>query len=279
MALLGTLLLLLGSVLAAEARRLICWQAMLECHRETPCSYAYSQYTEACASVLPRPGEAPGAASHAARRRCPSHCIGALIQLNSTRAGPALEDCDCAKDELCKATKRAIEPCLPRTGGGGGGGGSSSSPVMGCMEARRLCESDRHCHASLSRYLSNCGRLFNGVRCTDECRAVIGDMMRLPKAMLLNDCVCDGLERPICESVKENMARLCFGAELASSGGSDYEYEDDEYYDSQPGRDGSWEEEGTRGESRPDSSTSGAPRLTAPPTLCLLWAALVLMLR
>ncbi|KAM9329578.1 growth arrest-specific protein 1 [Gastrophryne carolinensis] len=265
------MLLMLCSVLgAARGRRLICWQAMLECHREAPCNYAYSQYHEACASVLPRSGEAMPPAS--ARRRCPSHCISALIQLNSTRAGPALEDCDCAEDQLCKATKRAIEPCLPRTGGGGGGGSS----VMGCMEARRQCENDRRCHASLSRYLSKCGRLFNGVRCTDECRAVIEDMMRVPKALLLNDCVCDGLERPICESIKENMARLCFGAEMASSGSSDYDYYDEDY-DSQPAREGSWEEEAARVDSRPDPS-SAAPSTYYYP-LWTVGVSLALMLR
>ncbi|KAM5194009.1 growth arrest-specific protein 1 [Mantella aurantiaca] len=248
-----TLLLLASVIGLAASRRLICWQAILQCQRESDCSYAYSQYTEACSSVLPRPGEATSAHSPA-RRRCPSHCISALIQLNYTKGGPALEDCDCAMDELCKATKRAIEPCMPRTSGGGAGGGAAGGAggaggaVMGCMEARRLCESDRRCHASLSRYLTKCGRLFNGLRCTDECRGVIEDMMQVPKALLLNDCVCDGLERPICESIKENMARLCFGADLGnggpgSSGGSDYEYDDEYDEEVGPGREESHEEE------------------------------------
>ncbi|XP_072260173.1 growth arrest-specific protein 1 [Pyxicephalus adspersus] len=236
--------LLLASLFGvALSRRLICWQAILQCQREPECSYAYSQYTEACSSVLPRSGEA----SHSTgRRRCPSHCISALIQLNYTKGGLALEECDCAADELCKSTKRAIEPCMPRTSGGGPGGGAAGGAVMGCMEARRQCDSDRRCHASLTRYLTKCGRLFNGLRCTDECRGVIEDMMRVPKALLLNDCVCDGSERPICESIKENMARLCFGAELGnagSSGGSDYEEYDDEYDEEQgPAREGSQED-------------------------------------
>ncbi|XP_077330953.1 growth arrest-specific protein 1 [Lithobates pipiens] len=242
-----TLLLLLGSVLGvAVSRRLICWQAIMQCQRESECSYAYNQYTEACSSVLARPVES-------SRHRCPSHCISALIQLNHTKGGPALEDCDCAADELCKAAKRAIEPCMPWTSGGRVGGGATAAgggAIMGCMEARKLCEGDRRCHTSLSRYLSKCGRLFNGVRCTDECRGVIEDMMQVPKALLLNDCVCDGLERPICESIKENMARLCFGAELGnggpgSSGNSDYEY-DDEYDEEGPDREGSHEEETRR---------------------------------
>ncbi|XP_073489474.1 growth arrest-specific protein 1 [Aquarana catesbeiana] len=235
-----TLLLLLGSVLGvALSRRLICWQAILQCQREPECSYAYNQYTEACSSVLAPTGES-------SRHRCPSHCISALIQLNHTKGGPALEDCDCALDELCKATKRAIEPCMPWTSGARGGGGATAAgggAIMGCMEARKLCEGDRRCHTSLGRYLSKCGRLFDGVRCTEECRGVIEDMMQVPKALLLNDCVCDGMERPICESIKENMARLCFGAELGnggpgSSGNSDYEY-DYEYEE----REGSQEEE------------------------------------
>lgn len=232
----------------AHGRRLICWQALLQCQGEPECSYAYNQYAEACAPVLAQRGggDPPGAAaafsasaaSFSSRWRCPSHCISALIQLNHTRRGPALEDCDCAQDENCKSTKRAIEPCLPRTSGGGPGGPGAGG-VMGCTEARRRCDRDSRCNLALSRYLTYCGKLFNGLRCTDECRTVIEDMLAVPKAALLNDCVCDGLERPICESVKENMARLCFGAELGngpgssgSDGGLD-EYYDEEYDDEQ----------------------------------------------
>ncbi|KAM7241313.1 hypothetical protein CapIbe_007885 [Capra ibex] len=237
----------------AHGRRLICWQALLQCQGEPECSYAYNQYAEACAPVLAQRGgsDVPGAAAAAAafpasaasfssRWRCPSHCISALIQLNHTRRGPALEDCDCAQDENCKSTKRAIEPCLPRTSGGGAGGpGAGAGGVLGCTEARRRCDRDSRCNLALSRYLTYCGKLFNGLRCTDECRTVIEDMLAMPKAALLNDCVCDGLERPICESVKENMARLCFGAELGngpgssgSDGGLD-DYYDEEYDDEQ----------------------------------------------
>ncbi|XP_077004778.1 growth arrest-specific protein 1 [Tamandua tetradactyla] len=235
----------------AHGRRLICWQALLQCQGEPECSYAYSQYAEACAPVLAQHGggDPPGAAAAAAafpasaasfssRWRCPSHCISALIQLNHTRRGPALEDCDCAQDENCKSTKRAIEPCLPRTSSGGAGGPGAGG-VMGCTEARRRCDRDSRCNLALSRYLTYCGKLFNGLRCTDECRTVIKDMLAVPKAALLNDCVCDGLERPICESVKENMARLCFGAELGngpgssgSDGGLD-DYYDEDYDDEQ----------------------------------------------
>ncbi|XP_035421189.1 growth arrest-specific protein 1 [Cygnus atratus] len=255
-----------------QGRRLICWQAVLQCQGEPECSYAYNQYAEACAPVLLQQppaggggggggdGPAGAAGSPASRRRCPSHCIAALIQLNHTRRGPALEDCDCAQDENCRATKRAIEPCLPRTssgvgGAGGGGGGPGGGPgpgpggggVMGCTEARRRCDWDSRCSQALNRYMTYCGKLFNGLRCTAECRAVIEDMLAVPKAVLLNDCVCDGLERPICESVKENMARLCFGADTGSngagsSGGSDgglEEYYDEDYEEepSQKGRD------------------------------------------
>lgn len=110
---------------------------------------------------------------------------------------------------------------------------------MGCTEARRRCDRDSRCNLALGRYLTYCGKLFNGLRCTDECRTVIEDMLAVPKAALLNDCVCDGLERPICESVKENMARLCFGAELGNgpgSSGSDGGLDDyyDEDYEDEP---------------------------------------------
>lgn len=80
-----------------QGRRLICWQAVLQCQGEPECSYAYNQYAEACAPVLLQQqpaagggdGPAAAAASAASRRRCPSHCIAALIQLNHTRRAPA----------------------------------------------------------------------------------------------------------------------------------------------------------------------------------------------
>ncbi|KAF1483587.1 Growth arrest-specific protein 1, partial [Megadyptes antipodes antipodes] len=244
-----------------QGRRLICWQAVLQCQGESECSYAYNLYAEACAPLLlqQQPAksseEGPAAAADSvtsSRWRCPSHCIAALIQLNHTQHGPALEDCNCAQDETCRAAKRAIEPCLPRTsspaaGSPGRGPGTGSPGVMGCTEAWWRCDWDSRCSVALSRYMTYCGKLFNGLRCTPECRAVIEDMLDVPKAVLLNDCVCDGLERPICESVKENMARLCFGMDMGNNGtgssdGSDRvleEYYDEDYeeYPSQKGRD------------------------------------------
>ncbi|XP_039766875.1 growth arrest-specific protein 1 [Ornithorhynchus anatinus] len=232
--------------------------------------------------------------SFSSRWRCPSHCISALIQLNHTRRGPALEDCDCAQDENCKSTKRAIEPCMPRTSGGGGGGGAGG--VMGCTEARRRCDRDARCNVALHRYLAYCGKLFNGLRCTDECRAVIEDMLAVPKAALLNDCVCDGLERPICESVKENMARLCFGAELGAgpgSSGSDGGLDDyyDEDYEDEPRAGPPDEEDGAphyhgrggaaAGGERPERHGDGGRRnggSTAGPAWTLLAPNLALLL-
>ncbi|XP_069470112.1 growth arrest-specific protein 1-like [Ambystoma mexicanum] len=202
----GARVLLMALLLGASAgRRLICWQALLQCQDEPDCSYAYNLYSAACAPVLPHRGDPSGRASASSGRRCPSHCISALIQLNQTRRGPALEEGDCAQDASCHATKSAIEPCLPRTGGGGASSAAAAGPrVLGCTEARRRCEQDHRCNAAMGSSLAHCGKLFNGRRCTHECRDVIQDMLTLPKARLLSECVCDGLDRPICEAVKEN---------------------------------------------------------------------------
>ncbi|NXN21637.1 GAS1 protein, partial [Nycticryphes semicollaris] len=177
-----------------QGRRLICWQAVLQCQGEPECSYAYNQYAEACAPVL----------------------------LQQTPAGGGGDGPAAAAGSATSSRRRSGGPGGP--GGGGPGGGGPG--VMGCTEARRRCDWDSRCSLALNRYMTYCGKLFNGLRCTPECRAVIEDMLAVPKAVLLNDCVCDGLERPICESVKENMARLCFGADMGgngagSSGGSD----------------------------------------------------------
>ncbi|XP_072006952.1 growth arrest-specific protein 1 [Engystomops pustulosus] len=250
-----TYVLLLALLLGQSSGEMICWQAVLKCQLDQECSYAYRQYNEACASVL------NGNMNERSHRRCPSHCINAIIQLNNTKAGPALESCDCANDKTCNATKQAIEPCMPRTSEAAGS--PTQRPVIGCTAARRLCERDRRCSESLSSYLRNCGALFNGLSCPSKCMAVILDMMKVPTAMLLSECVCDGLERAICESVKDSMVRLCFGLDEGyggpSSGGeSDDDFDDDYDYTLGPTK------------TADNSALPAAPVLT-------LWTYIVLM--
>ncbi len=192
-----------------HGRRLICWQAILNCQSESECHYAYDQYLHACDSIL-----------SGQRKKCPSHCISSLVQLNLTKSGPALEDCSCASDPRCREIKRAIEPCLPKTS------------TMGCTEARRQCERDIQCRSAMGDYLLHCGKLFSGSSCSNPCRNVIANMRKLPKAQLLDTCVCDGSERTICEFIKHSMKTLCFDSppvdEEGSSGLDDDEpdYED-----------------------------------------------------
>lgn len=244
-------LLLLASLLGQSWGQMICWQAMIACHSEDDCRFAYRQYTEACEGIL-----AGEKVNEPTQRRCPSHCINAIIQLNSTKAGPALEKCNCADDDMCKATKLAIEPCMPRTSGGG----AKRGEITGCTEARRMCAKDGRCSLSLSSYMRHCGQVFNGLSCSAECKRVVTEMMAVPKGQLLSDCVCDGIDRPICESVKDSTLRLCFGLDRgqggpSSSGESDDDFED-EYDDS----------------FRPTkpSSSAAAPTFT-------LWTCMVLM--
>ncbi|KAK2818721.1 hypothetical protein Q5P01_024282 [Channa striata] len=194
-----------------HSRRPVCWKAVLQCHGEPDCRYAYEQYLGACASVLG--GE---------RKKCPSHCISSLIQLNRTQSGPALEDCDCASDPVCRAAKQAIEPCLPRT------------RIMGCTEARRQCDTEPSCSSAMRDYLFHCRKLFGGQRCSDGCRRVIASLRSIPKAQQLDTCVCDGAERNICEYIKVSMERFCSesGDRFAGSGFSDSEEDsEDDYMD------------------------------------------------
>lgn len=190
-------------------RRLICWQAIMNCQAEPECNYAYEHYMRACGPVL-----------NGERRKCPSHCISSLVQLNLTKNGPALEDCSCARDTLCLNTKRAIEPCLPRT------------TSTGCTEARRQCERDQQCSSTMHDYLKYCGKLFSGAVCTNGCRNVIATMRRIPKGQQLDTCMCDGNERAICEFVKASMKTLCFESPLDREESSgfriDPDSEDDE---------------------------------------------------
>uniref|UniRef100_A0A3Q2CWD7 Growth arrest-specific 1a n=1 Tax=Cyprinodon variegatus TaxID=28743 RepID=A0A3Q2CWD7_CYPVA len=187
---LGCLLLVFGYFSVASphhGRRLICWQAILNCKNEPECSYAYDHYVLACRPVL-----------SGGKKRCPSHCISSLVQLNMTKSGPALEDCSCGEDMRCARTKHAIEPCLPRT------------TSTGCTEARLQCARDAQCGSAMQDYLHYCGKLFNGATCTNACRRVIANMRKIPKGQKLETCMCDGAERAICEFIKRSMQVLCF---------------------------------------------------------------------
>lgn len=210
----AVLILLLGFCVGSpnHSRRLVCWKAILKCHGDPECHYAYDQYLFACASVIS--GE---------RKKCPSHCISSLIQLNRTQSGPALEDCDCALDPVCRSAKQAIEPCLPRT------------RAMGCTEARLQCETDPSCSSSMNDYLFHCRKLFGGERCTEECRRVIADMRSIPKAQQLDTCVCDGAERNICEYMKASMKTFCSNSidRFTGSGFSDAEEDSEDDYTEQ----------------------------------------------
>uniref|UniRef100_UPI0037E74830 growth arrest-specific protein 1a n=1 Tax=Semicossyphus pulcher TaxID=241346 RepID=UPI0037E74830 len=195
----------------SHGRRLICWQAIMNCQAEPDCNYAYEHYTRACGPVLT--GD---------RRKCPSHCISSLVQLNLTKSGPALEDCSCAHDTVCTSTKRAIEPCLPRT------------TSTGCTEARRQCERDQQCNSAMRDYLTHCGKLFSGAICTNACRNVIANMRKIPKGQQLDTCMCDGTERAICEFVKNSMKALCFDSPVREEGSgaiTDYGPDPDYEYD------------------------------------------------
>jgi len=202
--------LVLGYISVASpthgARRLICWQAIMNCQTEPECHYAYGQYMHACGPVL-----------SGTRKKCPSHCIASLVQLNLTKNGPALEECSCAQDPICVNTKRSIEPCLPRTS------------HTGCTEARRQCERDQQCRYEMHEYLIHCGKLFSGAVCTNACKNVIANMRKIPKALLLDTCVCDGTERAICEFIKSSMQALCFDAPVQPEEGSGVDgYPDDD---------------------------------------------------
>ncbi|XP_036391480.1 growth arrest-specific protein 1-like [Megalops cyprinoides] len=207
-------LALLGWVLVVLDAQYICWQALLRCQQEKDCELAYNQYLVACEDNI-----------RGNRRQCPSHCISALVRLNQTRNGPDLETCDCGQDTQCRRAKRAIEPCLPRRYPG-------DAARIGCTEARQRCEEEPGCHSTLTAYLSNCGQLFNGRKCTTKCKTTIQQMLFIPNGMLLNRCVCDGVERPFCEVVKENMGKLCAIGDHGVStayGEMDDIYEDEDY--------------------------------------------------
>uniref|UniRef100_A0A4W5L546 Growth arrest-specific 1a n=1 Tax=Hucho hucho TaxID=62062 RepID=A0A4W5L546_9TELE len=170
-------------------RRLICWQADMNCQTEPECHYTYGQYICACAAV--RSGDI---------KKCPSHCISSQ------------------PDEKWAS--------LP-----------SPDWQHGETEARRKYESNLQCSSAMRNYLIHCGKLFNGATCTNACRNVIAGTRKIPKAELLDTCVCDGTERTICEYVKVSMKNLCFEAPVLvedGSGTEDYEEDDGDFPVSDP---------------------------------------------
>jgi len=57
-------------------------------------------------------------------------------------------------------------------------------------------------------------------------------MLFIPNGVLLNRCICDGVERPFCEVVKENMSKLCFIGDhsvIADQPDVDDIYDDEDY--------------------------------------------------
>lgn len=239
-------LVCLGALAAASpahGHRLICWQAIMKCQSEPECHYAYTQYTRACAPVI-----------NGHKKKCPSHCISSIVQLNLTDNGPGLEHCECATDAVCANAKRAIEPCMPRIS------------RTGCTEARRACEADAECSAAMRDYLFHCRELFGGERCSEKCRRVIERMRSVPKARLLDTCECDGAERTICEHVKISMMSLCSYAPEhrdPGSGFSDDEDEQESDYDTED-----YEQE---------DSTSGVSRTHTPLLMTSTFLTLLLL--
>lgn len=209
----------------AHGHRLICWQAIMKCQSEPECHYAYTQYMRACGPVI-----------NGHKKKCPSHCIASIVQLNLTDNGPGLEHCECATDTVCVNAKRRIEPCMPRIS------------HTGCTEARRACEGDAACSAAMRDYLFHCRELFGGERCSDECRRVIEYMRSVPKARLLDTCECDGAERTICEHVKINMRSLCSDASDHRDAGSGFS--DDDELQNENDTEDYGEEDGAGGVSR-----------------------------
>lgn len=208
---LGCVLLFFGCFSVASpshGRRVVCWHAIMNCQAESECNYAYEHYIRACGPVL-----------NGEKKKCPSHCISSLIQLNLTKNGPPLEDCSCGQDAFCANTKRAIEPCLPRT------------TSTGCTEARHQCERDPQCNSAMHDYLKHCGKLFSGAICTNACRNVIANMRKIPKGQQLDTCMCDGTERTICEFVKNSMKMLCFEDKniYENSGSDEEDYDTSDY--------------------------------------------------
>ncbi|XP_078540756.1 growth arrest-specific protein 1-like [Lissotriton helveticus] len=246
-------LLFLGYIPSSCWAAVPCWEALLRCQAEPACTGAYEQYQAACSAVLSFEAGSFRRTPLPTRPACPSHCIAALVHLNQTQAGPALEGCQCGRDRQCHQLQAAIEPCLPRTSAAGG-----------CMGARLNCEQEPACRRPLAAYLARCGQLFNGRRCTAACRETIEQLLASAAGPPLQQCVCDGPERPFCEVLKVHMGRLCFGVagELRPVGGSIEEDEGD-YDEDDEGDDEGGEEEGPRREYPRGKARAAQPTVAA----------------
>ena len=65
--------------------------------------------------------------------------------------------------------------------------------------------------------------MFRGRRCTRRCLNSIRILRRQRASAKLESCLCDGTEPYECRRIKDNMDRLCFGAEDDGEMGNEIE--------------------------------------------------------
>ncbi len=99
--------------------------------------------------------------------------------------------------------------------------------VVSCTAAQWICAADPLCSTALEYYNRFCGSMFRGRRCTRRCLNSIRILRRQRASAKLESCLCDGTEPYECRRIKDNMDRLCFGADEDGGGEMGNEVEED----------------------------------------------------
>ncbi|XP_066273442.1 growth arrest-specific protein 1-like [Branchiostoma lanceolatum] len=184
-----------------------CGEALVACTDSDSCYRAYYNYVYACTGVLT--GEVTD--------HCPTSCQSALQSLLQNEEGRVLESCNCTgpDEQRCTQLRQKVEICRPTLYEG-----SNASRVVGCTEATQICSQSEACVQAKDNYLVSCSQLFNGLECSQTCMDSINHFYSQEEVELLQNCVCDGPERPICVAIKNNMERLCHGNSGGREGGN-----------------------------------------------------------
>jgi len=183
-----------------------CMEARNKCSHRIGCSMAMNNFNIACAQVK------LGMVDY-----CTESCKRAVISLVTVQddIGTDILTCDCAGSEDCQLQRDRISVCSDdvlaalKT--------LDNEDVISCSLARMLCEANTQCYTALGYYEENCENLWlNGhksLECSQACNNSLNILNRQPRAVKLENCLCDNTDTIIdentCIRMKYNTKTYC----------------------------------------------------------------------
>ena len=196
------------SMMFAQGAAELCNQAQSKCVSRAGCSMALHNYFFNCGEVI-----------HGEIDICPARCRKALVSLLSTedQEGEAFMECDCNGNSFCHTHKLRMEICSKDVLSAMKSVNDDSTDIS-CSLAELICRADTSCLTALQYFNHHCAKLHMGEKCSARCNNSLSILFRQRKARKLRTCICDGTESYPCQSVQENIERLCFQNESRKRG-------------------------------------------------------------